>query len=177
MKQRREDIRNIALIVGSGCLGALAVGIGLTAATSVDVKESDRFQVTEIRVEGKAAPPGEPVVTRHRTVSGYIVGKSETVAGGEGAEATVQSIVVTGVARSDPSVRLRASRPGEGEPVVYIDGVRADGGLDALVPEEIANIEILKEGAAVERYGEEGRNGVVVVTTKSGRKRPGGGNR
>ncbi len=72
---------------------------------------------------------------------------------------------------------------GGGEPIIYVDGIRVDntevigfgaGGqgvstLANLNPEDIQNVEILKGPAGAALYGTSGANGVVLITTKSGR--------
>ena len=72
---------------------------------------------------------------------------------------------------------------GDGQPVVYVDGIRVAsyevtgapdvGGqgismLSILAPENIAKIQVLKGPAAAAMYGTSGSNGVVLITTKSG---------
>jgi TonB-dependent SusC/RagA subfamily outer membrane receptor len=72
---------------------------------------------------------------------------------------------------------------GDEQPTVYIDGIRVDndeligwnvGGqapsaLSTLDPEDIASLEVLKGPAGAAMYGTSGSNGVVLITTKSGR--------
>lgn len=72
---------------------------------------------------------------------------------------------------------------GQGQPVIYVDGVRIDnaevegfgaGGqglsmLANLSPEDIASIDVLKGPAAAALYGTSGSNGVVLIKTKRGR--------
>ncbi len=71
---------------------------------------------------------------------------------------------------------------GNGQPLIYMDGVRLDninfgyntGGqllssLANLNPNDIENIEILKGSAAASTYGTNASNGVVLITTKSGK--------
>jgi TonB family protein len=55
-------------------------------------------------------------------------------------------------------------------PLIYVDGERvqdASGALDDLRPDEIESIEVIKGPAAVGAYGEEGRDGVIRITTKA----------
>ncbi len=59
------------------------------------------------------------------------------------------------------------------EPVVYMDGIRVES-LDGLNPEDIAKVDVLKGDKAVERYGLEAENGVILVTTKKGEKKGSG---
>ncbi len=55
------------------------------------------------------------------------------------------------------------------EPLVVIDGIPG-GSLDAISPEDIESIDILKDGSAAAIYGTRGTNGVILVTTKKGQK-------
>ncbi|MDR2915227.1 MAG: TonB-dependent receptor plug domain-containing protein [Tannerella sp.] len=50
--------------------------------------------------------------------------------------------------------------------LVIIDGVKEKDGLKTLKPENIESISVLKNQASIKHYGEEGRNGVILVTTK-----------
>ncbi|WP_200878619.1 SusC/RagA family TonB-linked outer membrane protein [Sphingobacterium sp. ML3W] len=55
-------------------------------------------------------------------------------------------------------------------PLIVIDGVRASSGdLNTLDPEVIESFSILKDATATALYGTRGANGVMIVTTKSGR--------
>lgn len=52
-------------------------------------------------------------------------------------------------------------------PVIYIDGVKAASvELKKLRPERIKSFSVLKDSKAIEPYGEEGKNGVIIITTK-----------
>lgn len=53
-------------------------------------------------------------------------------------------------------------------PLVLIDGVEGD--INALNPQDIANISILKDAASAAVYGSRAPFGVILVTTKSGHK-------
>lgn len=55
------------------------------------------------------------------------------------------------------------------EPLVVIDGV-IGGSLNTVDPNDIASIDILKDGSAAAIYGTRGSSGVILVTTKSGKK-------
>src|SRR5690606_1457626 len=52
-------------------------------------------------------------------------------------------------------------------PLVLIDGV--DGNLSDLDPNDIDNISVLKDAASASIYGSRAANGVILVTTKSGK--------
>ncbi len=55
-------------------------------------------------------------------------------------------------------------------PIFVIDGMVTDDSFDMLAIEDIATIDVLKDASATAIYGARGANGVVVVTTKKGKK-------
>lgn len=80
----------------------------------------------------------------------------------------------------DIKIRGIASISSAGQPLIVIDGVpvsnqalgtnaEADNPLAALNPDDIASIDVLKDAASSAIYGARGSNGVILVTTKSGR--------
>jgi TonB-linked SusC/RagA family outer membrane protein len=63
-----------------------------------------------------------------------------------------------------------AQRPGRGQdPLYIIDGVVSQGGLQDINPQDIENVEVVKGAAASSLYGSRAGNGVIQITTRSGR--------
>ena len=56
------------------------------------------------------------------------------------------------------------------DPLYIIDGTPTGAGLTDLNPNDIASIQILKDAASAAIYGNRAANGVIIITTKSGRK-------
>lgn len=57
------------------------------------------------------------------------------------------------------------------QPILVVDGVPVPGSnLSEINPDDIESINILKDAAASAIYGSSGANGVVLITTKSGKK-------
>ncbi|HEX2608815.1 MAG TPA: TonB-dependent receptor [Flavisolibacter sp.] len=73
----------------------------------------------------------------------------------------------------DAAVRIRVrggmSITQDNSPLYIIDGVQVENGLSTISPQDIQNIDVLKDAAATAIYGARGANGVIVITTKSGR--------
>lgn len=70
---------------------------------------------------------------------------------------------------SAPTILLRGvGTNGDPSPLLIIDGIIFDntGPLNGLNPDDIENINILKDGASTAIYGARGANGVIIVTTK-----------
>ncbi|HLZ88931.1 MAG TPA: SusC/RagA family TonB-linked outer membrane protein, partial [Puia sp.] len=58
-------------------------------------------------------------------------------------------------------------------PIYVVDGVIVGDNLNSLNPDDIADMEVLKDASATAIYGSRGANGVVLVSTKKGRKNTG----
>lgn len=73
----------------------------------------------------------------------------------------------------DAEVRIRIrggiSITGDNSPLYIIDGVQMENALSFISPQDILYIDVLKDAAATSIYGARGTNGVIVITTKSGR--------
>ncbi|MDB5249203.1 MAG: TonB-dependent receptor [Segetibacter sp.] len=72
--------------------------------------------------------------------------------------------------RDNPSflIRGRGTFGGSTDPLVLIDGVT--GSLNNLSPDDIENITVLKDAASASIYGARAANGVILVTTKKGKR-------
>ena len=56
------------------------------------------------------------------------------------------------------------------DPLVVIDGVPTDLGLNALNTSDIERLDVLKDASATAIYGSRGANGVIMITTKKGKE-------
>ena len=88
----------------------------------------------------------------------------------EGKVAGVQ-ITSDGQPGADPSVRIRGLGTfGSTAPLYVIDGVPVGTTIRDFSPNDIETIQVLKDAAAGAIYGSRAANGVVIITTKSGKK-------
>ena len=71
---------------------------------------------------------------------------------------------------SSQSIRVRGTGSiNNAEPLWVVDGI-PQSGIDYLNPADIESISILKDAASAAIYGARGGNGVILVTTKQGKK-------
>ena len=77
-----------------------------------------------------------------------------------GAEGNDVSIVIRG----------RKSISAANGPLIVWDGIPYDGGISELNPNDVESIEVLKDASAAAIYGARGSNGVIIVTSKQGKK-------
>ena len=74
-----------------------------------------------------------------------------------------------GNAGAGVSVKIRGVKSfGDNEPLYIIDGFPGD--INSVNPVDIQSMEVLKDGAAAAIYGSVAANGVVIITTKNGKK-------
>lgn len=92
----------------------------------------------------------------------------------DGKVAGVKNVSFSGKPGGGSSLRIRGmgSINAGSNPIYVLDGVV---GVDpqAINPENVGSIEVLKDAAATAMYGAQGANGVVIVTTKDGGKNKG----
>ena len=88
----------------------------------------------------------------------------------EGKVAGVQ-ITSDGQPGADPSVRIRGIGSfGSTSPLYVIDGVPMGTTIRDFSPNDIETIQVLKDASAGAIYGSRAANGVVIITTKGGKK-------
>ncbi len=88
----------------------------------------------------------------------------------EGKVAGVQ-ITTDGQPGADPSVKIRGLGTfGDTSPLYVIDGVPMGTSIRDFSPNDIETIQVLKDASAAAIYGSRAANGVVIITTKGGKK-------
>ncbi|MGI8638128.1 MAG: TonB-dependent receptor plug domain-containing protein, partial [Segetibacter sp.] len=90
----------------------------------------------------------------------------------QGRLAGVQINQTTGKPGQGLNIRIRGqlSVSAGSDPLYVVDGFPLTGNIGAVNPDEIETISILKDAASTSLYGSRAANGVVLITTKKGRK-------
>ena len=103
-----------------------------------------------------------PVVTVSDALQGRAAGLQVMTSGTPGADARM---VIRGLGSINGT-----------DPLIVIDGFPTQSGLNTINPNDVENIEILKDASATAIYGSRAANGVVIITTKRGNKNSSGFN-
>ena len=84
----------------------------------------------------------------------------------------IQVTTSTGQPGDSPAIRLRGigSVNGSNEPFLIVDGVPFSGNINRINPDDIESISTLKDAASTSLYGARAANGVIIITTKQGKK-------
>nr|WP_321452651.1 TonB-dependent receptor [uncultured Carboxylicivirga sp.] len=99
-----------------------------------------------------------PVTTAAQAITGKIAGVNVvTQSGAPGADINV-------VVRGGTSITQGSA------PLYIVDGFQMDDGLKNIDINDIESIDVMKDASATAIYGARGSNGVIIITTKSGKK-------
>lgn len=98
----------------------------------------------------------QPVTQITDALQGRVSGVQVTTSGGPGGDVRIR-------------VRGAGSINRSNDPLYVVDGMVRESGLEGMDPEDIQSIQVLKDASSTAIYGSRGSNGVVLVTTKTGR--------
>lgn len=109
------------------------------------------------------------------TVSAATIKDQQITTVGQALQGTATGVLVVnsnGQPGENPDIRIRgiASILASAEPLIVVDGVVFNGNLNMINPNDIQTISIAKDATASALYGSRAANGVIIITTKSGRK-------
>lgn len=84
----------------------------------------------------------------------------------------IQTTSSSGQPGSAPNIRLRGygSYSASSSPLYVVDGTVYDLGISSINPDDIETISTLKDASTTALYGSRGANGVIIITTKRGKK-------
>jgi len=131
--------------------------------------------LTDIIVTGYSKQSKRDVTGAVSTISSDVVSKTPVTDVGSLLQGRVAGVSVDeqGGPGSTAVVRIRGfGTNGDNDPLYVIDGVQIRGGSNLINQNDIETITILKDPSTTSLYGAEGGNGVIVITTKSGKIGP-----
>lgn len=145
-----------------------------TTAVEINLEESAASTLTDVIVVGYGTQKVTKVSGAISTVKSADIEKLRPVRTEEALQgkASGVSVIQSGSPGSKPTVLIRGIPSFSGtDPVVIIDGVpQSLTDLNSINPADIESINVLKDAATTAIYGVKGGNGVIVVSTKSGKK-------
>ena len=158
--------------------------------TRIDLKMStDAEALDEVVVIGYGTKKKRDVIGSVATVKSEDITKLKTtsfVDGLQGQASGVQVVSNSGVPGAPSTVKIRgiSSISIDTDPLWIVDGMpiytgsslgasngaTAQDPMSMINPNDIESIQVLKDAAATAIYGSRGSNGVIIITTKSGKK-------
>lgn len=138
-----------------------------------NVKQLDDVVVVGYGTKNKSTFAGSAVVLNAADLNKSSISVANML---QGRAAGVQINQNNGTPGAPLTVRIRGTNSinANSEPLYVIDGFPTNDGVGLTIsPEDIASISILKDAASAAIYGSRGANGVVIITTKSGKNKKG----
>lgn len=86
----------------------------------------------------------------------------------EGQTAGIQVAMSSGDPTATPTIRIRgiSSVSAGSDPLIILDGVPYEGGINNINPSDVESMSVLKDASSTALYGARGGNGVIMITTK-----------
>lgn len=135
--------------------------------------EEESRLLDEVVVVGYGVQKKSDITGAISSVSGEVINNvpvASALQALQGKASGVNIIQNTGAPGGNTTIKIRGTGTvNDADPLYVVDGFIVDG-IDHLSPNDIANIEILKDAASSAVYGARSANGVVLITTKSGEK-------
>ncbi len=164
---------NATLVLSFVGYQAQEVAVGSQSSINVSM-QSDVTALSEVVVVGYGTQEKKEITSAVTSIKSEDFNKGTVNDPVQLLQGKVAGLNITR-AGGDPNgnfnIRLRGvgTIGANAEPLVVIDGV-IGGSLSTIDPNDILSIDVLKDGSAAAIYGSRGGSGVILVTTKSGKK-------
>ncbi len=157
-------------------VGFAAQNVTLTAAKTYKISlESDQITVDEVVIVAYGTAKKSSLTGAVNAVSSASLEKrpvTNVLAALSGSTAGVQVNTAYGQPGVDPVIRIRGfgSVNYSSDPLYILDGSPYNGVMANINPADIESVTFLKDAASTALYGARGSNGVIMITTKKGKK-------
>ena len=148
------------------------IKVGNQSNINITLNEDDAV-LEEVVVVGYGVQKKKLVTGATVQVKGEEIAKLNTTSALEAMQSSTPGVQIT-QSSSQPGkgykVYIRGiGTTGDSQPLYVIDGV-AGGDINAINPNDIESIDVLKDAASAAIYGSRAANGVILVTTKQGKE-------
>ncbi|MCG8476561.1 MAG: carboxypeptidase-like regulatory domain-containing protein, partial [Cytophagales bacterium] len=170
--------KNAILIISSIGYASQEVAVGNKTVINITLSE-DTQQLNEVVVVGYSERKKQVITSAVATItdvkgltpSTSIDNMLQGKATGVDATALNGKPGQTATVKIRGAVSLNVTGGDKSQPLYVIDGVfLSEEDLNAINPNDIESMVVLKDAASAAIYGSRGANGVIVVTTKGGKK-------
>ncbi|WP_168796404.1 SusC/RagA family TonB-linked outer membrane protein [Flagellimonas onchidii] len=142
---------------------------------TINIKLLDANELEEVVVVAYGTQTKESVVGAVATVSEKVIQNQQVTSPLKALQGLVPGVNVlstNGEPGSNPSIRIRGfgSINAAQSPLIVIDGAAFNGNINVISQDQIESITVLKDASSTSLYGSRGANGVILITTKKGKK-------
>ncbi len=152
-------------------IGYITKEVTFTGAPINVTLEEDSKKLDEVVVVGYATVKKANLTGAVSAVDSKVLEDRPIVNLGQGLQGTIPNLNITTSGQpgkgSSYNVRGETSING-GNPLILVDGVEMDPNL--INPQDVASVSVLKDAASASIYGARAAYGVILITTKTGKK-------
>ncbi len=149
------------------------ITVGNTIDFRIVLKENSQF-LDEIVVVGYGVQKKSVVTAAISKVTSEDLNSTKPSRIEDALKGKVSGVQITqssGQPGASSQIRIRGiGTVNNSDPLYIVDGMPVDGGIAYLNPVDIQSVEILKDAASAAIYGARAANGVILVTTKTGKQ-------
>ena len=154
-------------------IGYASQSILVGSSSTINVSLSPDNLLDEVVVTGYGSQKASNISGSVSIVSGEEVEKIKPLRIEDALQGTTGlNVIYSPNPGGKPSVLIRGITSFSGtDPLVVIDGINSSlYDMDAISPSDIESVSVLKDASTTAMYGVRGGSGVIVITTKSGKK-------
>lgn len=168
-----SDVPNDATLVFS-YLGFQTLKVNVSQTSDYNIQlESDTQSLDDVVVIGYGSSSKRNITGAVTKLDSQKIEKLDPVNAGtalQGTIAGVNALQTGGSPGADVNIRIRGiGTNGNNRPLIILDGFQYEGPLNSINPNDIESFTVLKDAQAA-IYGVAGSNGVILITTKQGKK-------
>jgi TonB-linked SusC/RagA family outer membrane protein len=165
---------NSTLVISSVGFTKQEIAVGNRASLSQSLVAEDQA-LNEVKVIGYGTQRAEAVTGSVASISGESLREVPVANIGQALQGRLPGVQISQNSSqpgASPQIRIRGTRSltASNDPLIVLDGIPFPGSLGDINPNDIQSVDILKDASATAIYGSRGANGVVLVTTKGGKK-------
>jgi TonB-linked SusC/RagA family outer membrane protein len=136
----------------------------------LDTQELEEVMVVAYGTTTKSSYTGSASVVKAETIE--KIQTSNVSKALEGLTPGVQVTSSSGQPGTEATIRIRGigSINASNRPLYVVDGQPYEGPINAINPSDIESMTVLKDATSAALYGARGANGVIIITTKKGKK-------
>ena len=126
----------------------------------------------EVEMLGEVVATGYQTISRERSTGSVTILKAEDLRKVQGTSLVSKIEGLTpGLSTYGDKLEMRgtSSFAVSSTPLLVVDGIVMNQGLNSINPDDVETITVLKDAAATSLYGVRASNGVIVITTKKGK--------
>lgn len=142
----------------------------IDVSLEADVLGLDEVMVVAYGTAKKESLTGSAAVIGEQEIKSRSVSSVAQIL--TGSTSGIQTTAGSGQPGSSPDIIIRGvgTLNTSSDPLIVLDGAQYEGNISDINPSDIASMTVLKDASSTALYGSRAANGVIIITTKKGRK-------